>query len=274
MVSRLDYYYRYLTADPAGFLVYVLYLGATVLISLILHEVSHGYIALRCGDPTAKMLGRLSLDPRKHLDPIGTVSMLVFGIGWARPVPVNPRNFRNGRKDDLLVSVAGICTNLTLFIICALCSVIINRFLWPDWFLETFARQYGSLQGLLNLYSRGEASAFASLIAYGDRAGMAYLQEYASLPWLLYVQRFLLMMAQINLNLAVFNLIPIPPLDGWHLLNDTILKGRLFMNPQVFRFVQIGLILLCLSGALSSVLMTVNGALYSAVINLFLMILG
>ena len=69
MLSRLQMYWQYLTTDPVGFLIYVLYFAVTVLLSLILHEISHGYVAFRCGDPTAKWLGRLSLDPRKHLDP-------------------------------------------------------------------------------------------------------------------------------------------------------------------------------------------------------------
>ena len=84
-----------LQSDPIGFVLYLFYLLVTVLLSLILHEVAHGYVAYRCGDATAKWMGRLSLDPRKHLDPIGTICMFLFGIGWAKPVPVNPRNFHN-----------------------------------------------------------------------------------------------------------------------------------------------------------------------------------
>lgn len=118
MFSRLEAWFDYLTSDPLGFAVYALYLAGTVLLSLILHEVAHGYVALRCGDPTAKWMGRLTLDPRKHLDPIGTACMLLLGFGWAKPVPVNPRNFKNYRRDDFLVSIAGITVNLTLFIFC------------------------------------------------------------------------------------------------------------------------------------------------------------
>ena len=74
MLSRLQMYWQYLTTDPVGFLIYVLYFAVTVLLSLILHEISHGYVAFRCGDPTAKWLGRLSFDPRKHLDPTSSGS--------------------------------------------------------------------------------------------------------------------------------------------------------------------------------------------------------
>ena len=126
MLSRLQSWMSYLTSDPLGFIVYALYLTATVLLSLILHECAHGYVAYRCGDPTAKWMGRLTLDPRKHLDPFGTICMFLLGFGWARPVPVNPRNFKNYRRDDFLVSIAGIVTNLTLFVFCVALSVGIN----------------------------------------------------------------------------------------------------------------------------------------------------
>ena len=72
---------------------------AALLLSLILHELGHGFVALKCGDPTAKMMGRLSLDPRKHLDPIGAICMFFPGIGWAKPVPINPYNFRRRDRD-------------------------------------------------------------------------------------------------------------------------------------------------------------------------------
>ena len=274
ITSRLESYYNYLVQDPLGFLIYFAYMAVTILLSLILHEIAHGYTAWCCGDPTAKMMGRLSLNPAKHLDPWGTASMLIFGVGWAKPVPVNPRNYRNGRRDDILVSVAGIIMNLTLFILCGVLSVVINGLIWKEGFLEQFRSQYGSLQGLLNIYTEGDASSWASVIAYGTREGVEFLTRYAQNPWLLYVQRFLLMMTQINLNLAVFNLIPMPPLDGWHLLNDTILKGRMRLNPNTFRIMQIALIVACLSGALSSVLTVVNRTLYTGVINLFLVVGG
>lgn len=270
MIGRLQWYLDYLTSDPVGFVVYALYLTVTVLVSLILHEVSHGYVALRCGDATAQWMGRLSLDPRKHLDPFGTICMFLLGFGWAKPVPVNPRNFRHYRRDDFLVSIAGICTNLTLFILCTALSVGINRLLWKPDFLTSFQEQFGSLEGLLNIYS-GEG-VWANMIASGS--GYDYLVDYARAPWLMYVQRFLLMMAQINLSLAVFNLLPIPPLDGYHLVNDTLLKGKLQLNQQTFRTAQLVLMIVCLSGVLGTLLSSVNGAVYGAVVHLFLLLTG
>ncbi|MBQ4122082.1 MAG: site-2 protease family protein [Clostridia bacterium] len=86
----------------------------SMLIALTFHEVAHGFVAYKCGDPTAKNLGRLTLNPIKHLDPIGTLLMLLVGYGWARPVPVNSRYFKNPRKGMALTALAGPLTNLIL----------------------------------------------------------------------------------------------------------------------------------------------------------------
>lgn len=84
------------------------------LLAIILHEVAHGYVADRLGDPTARLLGRLNLNPFRHLDPIGTVAIFVFGFGWARPVPVNAGNLRNPQRDMIWVALAGPLANLAL----------------------------------------------------------------------------------------------------------------------------------------------------------------
>lgn len=267
MISRLQWYFSYLTSDPIGFLLYALYLTVTVLLSLILHEMAHGYVALRCGDPTAKWMGRLSLDPRKHLDPFGTICMFLLGFGWAKPVPVNPRNFHHYRRDDFLVSIAGICMNLTLFLFCTALSVGVNRLMWDADFYQFVRNSYGSVEALVSPYYN---------VGYGVMYGEldSAFAECLAVPWLQYVQRFLLMMAQINLSLAVFNLLPIPPLDGYHLVNDTLLKGKLQLNQQTFRMAQLVLMVVCLSGVLSTLLSTVNRAVYGAVLHLMLMMTG
>lgn len=267
VINRLQYWVQYLTEDPLGFTLYLFYTAVTVLLSLILHEIAHGYVALRCGDPTAKWMGRLSLDPRKHLDPLGTISMLVIGVGWAKPVPVNPRNFKDYRRDDFLVSIAGIVTNLTLFILCTALSVGVNGLMWERDFLTYVKDSSGTLEYLLN-----PNYTVAYGIAYGS-LGSEWL-DMMKAPWLMYVQRFLLLMSQINLSLAVFNLLPIPPLDGYHLVNDTLLKGKVNLNQQTFQIAQIVLLLLCFSGVLSGILSTINTSVYSAVLNLFLIISG
>ena len=119
---------QWMMSEPLDFFVYTFSKVIVVLVAITFHEVAHGYVAYRCGDPTAKMLGRLSLNPLKHLDPIGTITLFLLGFGWAKPVPVNPRNFRNFRRDDFLVSVAGITVNFSLFIIATALMVGIQRF--------------------------------------------------------------------------------------------------------------------------------------------------
>ena len=99
-----------------------------VLISLCFHELSHGYIANKLGDPTAKIYGRLTMNPLSHLDPIGTISMMLFGIGWAKPVPVNPMNFRNPKKGMAITGLAGPVSNLILAFTSLLSFRIIDAF--------------------------------------------------------------------------------------------------------------------------------------------------
>lgn len=233
MFTRLQAIFSLLRQAPLEGGIYLVSFAAAILTSLILHECAHGYVALHCGDPTAKMMGRLSLNPLKHLDPLGTVFMVLFGFGWAKPVPVNPRNFRDFRRDDFLVSIAGIVMNLTLFLLTTALMVGFERFAnIPVVFYE-----YG-------------------YIAQGGHA-------------VDYVLQLLYMLSSINLSLAIFNLLPIPPLDGYHLVNDTLLKGRFRLTPSQFQTVHVILMVVCFSGVLNSLLSTVHGVVYDAVMNLF-----
>jgi Zn-dependent protease len=95
-------------------------LAPPLLLALTVHEFAHGYVAFRLGDPTAQALGRLTLNPLKHLDPLGTLAFFVFHFGWAKPVPVNPAYFKDPQKDMLWVALAGPATNLSLAVISAL----------------------------------------------------------------------------------------------------------------------------------------------------------
>ena len=99
-----------------------------VLIALTVHEYSHGYVAYKMGDDTAKNLGRLTLNPIKHIDPIGTLCMVFFHVGWAKPVPINPRNFKNAKRGFALTALAGPVSNITLAFITAPLYLLLFKF--------------------------------------------------------------------------------------------------------------------------------------------------
>ena len=146
------------------------------LMAITCHEVSHGFVAWRFGDPTARMLGRLTLNPIKHLDIIGTLMIFFIGIGWAKPVPVVYENLRNPKRDMIWVAAAGPITNISLAIVSAL---------------------------LLR-----------AVVALSNPA-------VAGNPGSMVMEPLIMMLAfsvYINLLLAIFNMIPVPPLDGGRVL--------------------------------------------------------
>lgn len=292
MLDRLESYIAQLQADPVGFLITMAYTWGVFLFSLILHECAHGYVALKCGDPTAKMLGRLSLNPARHLDPLGTLCMFVLGFGWAKPVPVNPRNFRNFRRDDFFVSIAGITVNMTIFIAAVLLSCIVNRIMMGPETLAALMEAYdvGVEPFISPMYNVGAylmegnwtelaeyypyAYSFDAVNGITFKEGMDALNELLAVPWLLHVERLLLLLAQVNLTLAVFNLLPFPPLDGFHILNDTLLKGKLNLNYNLHRITHALLMVLLLTGALNKVLSFCVSNVYEAVLRVFMMLTG
>ena len=292
MLDRLESYITQLQADPVGFLITMAYTWGVLLFSLILHECAHGYVALKCGDPTAKMLGRLSLNPARHLDPLGTLCMFVLGFGWAKPVPVNPRNFRNYRRDDFFVSIAGITVNMTIFIAAVLLSCIVNRIMMGSETLTALMAAYdaGVEPFLSPMYNVGSylmegnwtelaeyypyAYSFDAFSGITLKEGMDALNELLAVPWLLHVERLLLLLAQVNLTLGVFNLLPLPPLDGFHILNDTLLKGKLNLNYNLHRITHALLMVLLLTGVLNKVLSFCVTNVYEAVLRVFMMLTG
>ena len=281
MFSRIESYIAQLQADPVNFLITMAYTWGVILFSLILHECAHGYVALKCGDPTAKMLGRLSLNPARHLDPLGTLCMFLLGFGWAKPVPVNPRNFRDFRRDDFFVSIAGITVNLTIFIAAVLLSCVVNRFLWAPEMLDIMVEEFGEIDILLNPYYgwvltfQGlEGSVGASSIMDDGHRMIAAFGEFMQYPWLIWVQRLLLMLAQVNLSLAMFNLLPFPPLDGFHIVNDTLLKGKLRLNYSLHRIAHALLMVLVITGGLTEILYFMTSNMYEAVLRVFLLLSG
>ncbi|MGN9164124.1 site-2 protease family protein [Tissierellaceae bacterium HCP3S3_D8] len=122
-----------------------------LLIAIIFHELAHGYAAYLLGDNTAKNAGRLSLNPIKHIDPIGFIAMLVFRFGWAKPVPIDPRNFKNRKRDTLLVSLAGPISNfiIALIVVCILNLNIVRSSLIYKLLIITL--WYNIMLGIFNL---------------------------------------------------------------------------------------------------------------------------
>ncbi len=252
----------YLQQDPWGFLQFMLYRAPAVLLALTLHEFAHGYAALRAGDPTAQRMGRLSLNPLKHLDPIGTISLFLLGFGWAKPVPVNPNNYKHPRRDDLMVSLAGVTTNFVLFLLSTLLALAVGGWLYDPAALEAL----GGYRFFLALNQPGFVMQLYPEYAEALAPGLM-------VPGLLHLQRFLLHSGLINLGLCLFNLLPIPPLDGFHVLNQGVFGGRLRLNSQVLRFVQLGLMLLIfttniLGGLMSFLMNAVQGTVLAGLLSL------
>lgn len=180
-----------------------------VLLSLSAHEAAHGYIAYKMGDPTARNLGRLTLNPLKHLDPIGTVCMLLAGYGWAKPVPINTRNFHNPKKGMALTALAGPMSNLLLAVIFNLLRAV---FLVVSFYLPT-GEKTELLMTIINTF----------------------------FYWGVYM----------NISLAVFNLIPIPPFDGSRIFLSFLPPKMYFGIMKYERYILIGTLALLYLGVLS-----------------------
>jgi len=164
------------------------------LLAVTLHEVAHGFSAEKLGDPTARLLGRLTLNPIKHLDPIGTIALLVFGFGWARPVPVNANNLRRPKNDMVWVALAGPLANLMLALFCALLLRVV-------------------------VYVAASLPEANQVLPYIKPVGlMAAFGLY------------------INVILCLFNLLPIPPLDGGRVLMGILPEKQSLMLRRVEPF--------------------------------------
>ncbi len=181
--------------NPAMATVYLLSFLLAMCVSISFHECAHAYVAYKLGDPTAKNLGRMSLDPMRHIDWWGALLFLLVGIGWAKPVIVSSRNLKNFKRDDVLIALAGPFINLLLSFIFAGFYYFVPSDIW----------------------------------------------------WLHMV---LYMLVSLNVQFAVFNILPLPPLDGFHLVTSFSTKNFF----KIVRFLQkygyILLVILLLTGVL------------------------
>ena len=236
-------YLSTLFSEPLAFFDQAIFRTLAVLIGLCCHEWGHAYVAYRCGDDTAKRAGRLTLNPLRHLDPVGTILMFFVGFGYAKPVPVNPYHFRGDRnRDDFLVSIAGITVNLILFVLFTYLAVLCSAFMWDEQFIA-----YNGLSKVVSY----EYNAVWSVIAGTAR------QDFGAViaqSWLVPFVRLSAYTALVNLNLAVFNLIPLPPLDGYHVVNDLIFKGRFQLSKNAFRIGMMIVLMLSAQGILGRII--------------------
>ncbi len=202
--------------SPQDMILFLLCLP-TILFSLCCHEWAHAYSAYKLGDPTARNLGRLTLDPFKHLDLMGTLCMMLCGFGWAKPVPVNSRNFKKPMKGMAITALAGPMMNLFL----AFVGCLISRIL------------------------------FAVMANVGGGIVLTY------------VYLFFYLFAQMNAALAVFNLLPIPPLDGSRILWLILPPKWTYKLMQYERYIHIVLLIVLLLGVRFGIVSWVTGKILS-----------
>jgi len=195
--------------DINHFIQQLIILAPPFLFALTFHELAHGYVAWRLGDPTAKNEGRLSLNPLKHLDPLGVIAFIIMKIGWAKPVPVNPNYFKNPQQGMLIVALAGPAANIVL----AVASAVLVKFLIYFSFIPMFILK--------------------------PMVGM------------------LLASVWINIMLAVFNCLPIPPLDGSKILMGILPPdaARSYARLEPFGFIL--LLVLFYAGLINKVIMPI-----------------
>lgn len=176
--------FEILNGSEMGFaeiITYVISCLVVIFITLPIHELAHGFVANKLGDPTARYQGRLTFNPLAHVDYIGAFSIIVFGFGWAKAVPVNMGNFKNPRRDMAITALAGPVSNLLMALVC---NIIVCLFVY--------------------------VIGFKSIVLY-------------------YIVMFFNYISQISVSLAVFNLIPIPPLDGSRIVS-AFLPPRIYYN--------------------------------------------
>ena len=176
--------FEILNGSEMGFaeiITYVISCLVVIFITLPIHELAHGFVANKLGDPTARYQGRLTFNPLAHVDYIGAFSIIVFGFGWAKAVPVNMGNFKNPRRDMAITALAGPVSNLLMALVC---NIIVCLFVY--------------------------VIGFKSIVLY-------------------YIVMFFNYISQISVSLAVFNLIPIPPLDGSRIIS-AFLPPRIYYN--------------------------------------------
>lgn len=223
-------------------IVNILMVVVVVLISLSVHECAHGLAAYKLGDPTAKSMGRLSLNPKNHLDPVGTLMMLLFGFGWAKPVPINPNYFKNRKRGMAITAFAGPLSNVLMA------------------FLGVFAYHI--------IYTFAVGTVFTGYDVFWSGAGIARILGKSG--FVVAALTLCFYFTNLNLSLAIFNLIPIPPLDGSRILNIILPEKYYFKVMQYERYIYLAVIFLLFTHLLDTPL----SFLVNSIINGFSFLIG
>ena len=206
--------------DTKTFIIQILLSLPIILLSLSVHETAHAIAANKLGDPTAKNLGRITLNPVKHLDPIGFLCMLLCGFGWANPVPINSRYFKNPRRDMAISAAAGPISNVLLAFIFAL---------------------------LLKIFFVAIQAFDIPFVIYSGN--IIFENDIFAILW-----RFLMIGISLNITLAVFNLLPVPPLDGSRMLYVMLPPKQYFGVMKYERYISLGIMVLLLIGVLDPII--------------------
>ena len=194
------------------------------------HEYAHAWASTKLGDPTARYSGRLSLNPMRHVDWLGAALIMIAGFGWAKPVPVNTRYFKNPKRDMALTAIAGPISNLIM----ALAALL----------LQNGLQVLGTRCGWLFEYN----------------GTVFYSTEMTASLICMFVFRFFGFVASINVGLAVFNLLPVPPLDGSRLVTALLPNHLYYKVMQYERYIMMGLFLLIFMGVLDGPLYLLRSA--------------
>lgn len=190
-----------------------------LIIAMVIHEYAHARVAVALGDFTPRMMGRLTLNPKAHIDPLGMLALFLVHFGWAKPVMINPHNFKQPRRDDILVSLAGPGVNLLMAFLALVALVLLSR------------------------------------------VGV-HITE--GIYWVF------MLIVEYNIGFAIFNLLPLPPLDGSHVLKQLLPRDLAYQFASLERYSFLILILLLMTPVLSMILIPMRGA----VLEVFRTLLG
>ncbi len=208
--------------DIGGFLMNLIAGLPGIVIAMVVHEYAHARVAYALGDYTPRLQGRLTLNPAAHVDPIGLLMLFIVHFGWAKPVQINPMNFSNPRRDDILVSIAGPASNLITSFIALIVLVLLAKFDFP--------------------FSEGTLLVFNLIIIY-------------------------------NINFAIFNMLPIPPLDGSHILRNLLPYELARQYEYLERYSFIFLIIILMTPVLSYIFVPLQRfifGIFQGIVNILL----